>query len=727
MNTRFLAVFALFGFLSVGASRLAAQNGDLPFSSGSTGADGALTLPAAADDSYGFGMAYDEKRQEVVRFGGVSSAGTNADTWVMRSSGWQKLTPVTSPPAAAFGAMAYDVMREEVVWFAGGQTWTWNGTTWTQKAPAHSPSSRTYAAMVWHSIAAEIVLFGGQTGSPGTILADTWTWNGTDWTQKSPATSPPARSAHAMAPYPPLGAVAMTCGNNMGFGQYNPNLNGNNFLQDLWLWDGTTWTQKIAQAFGGSGGWALTNYGVQSPSLVFDQVRNELLLFGGYFYYFNSNSVTHTYILNSSLKSWQHSRTPTVVAKASSPTGRWLAGAVWHTKKRRIVLACGRTSSAASNQPPTTQNSLTDSWYFTESVWYGATGPNYVIDLDSKPDPTWHFTTINIPIGTTVRFTRNPANTPVVWLASEGVTISGTLDVSGQSITTTGQDGVPARGGPGGYDGGLGSNGGSNAQAGEGPGSGAAGFSGDATGKNAAATTSYVSAFGIPLMGGSGGGGAFVGGNGSNGGGGGGAIVIASSKDITVTGTIKAQGGTGTATAPVGGHGAGGTVRLMADRILAAGGTINAAGGAGTVNQGVVRLEGFTRDLTGATITGSMTQSVPAEGTVVSQAAGRLLIKTVDGLSIAAHPTNSSVNPDVVFSKVDPDPTTITVEGINIPNGTAVTLAIKHSNGTTYNLPENGTVTLVNGIATFSKILPPGNGSIQASATYTVGQNPPAP
>ena len=34
-----------------------------------------------------------------------------------------------------------------------------------------------------------VALFGG-LGSGGTFLADTWTWDGTDWTQQTPRPAP---------------------------------------------------------------------------------------------------------------------------------------------------------------------------------------------------------------------------------------------------------------------------------------------------------------------------------------------------------------------------------------------------------------------------------------------------------------------------------------------------------------------------------------------------------
>src|SRR5580704_19530895 len=56
-------------------------------------------------------------------------------------------------------------------------TWTWNGTSWTQElAPGPSARSTAQAATLNNSM----VLYGGFTDGN---LDDTWTWNGTSWSE----------------------------------------------------------------------------------------------------------------------------------------------------------------------------------------------------------------------------------------------------------------------------------------------------------------------------------------------------------------------------------------------------------------------------------------------------------------------------------------------------------------------------------------------------------------
>ncbi len=212
----------------------------------------------------------------------------------------------------------------------------------------------------------------------------------------------------------------------------------------------------------------------------------------------------------------------------------------------------------------------------------GSFGPLNLASGDRQivipPDGILHCTTINIPSQRTLSFIKNADNTPVYLLATGDVTISGTIDLSGQS--PIGKRGGAS--GPGGFDGGQG---GPNPGDGFGPGGGKGGYvtSGPPTGQfirggggfgtaSTRATTGgavYGNSLLIPLTGGSGGGG----GNHPDassqhgGGGGGGAILIASNTKIVFSWSgyyISAYGGSA-----VTGHGggSGGAVRLVAPEV----------------------------------------------------------------------------------------------------------------------------------------------------------------
>lgn len=128
------------------------------------------------------GMAYDLATKSTVLFGGLNF-GTYGDTWNWRE-GWLPLSPATSPSPRYGPGMAYDAAAGNIVLFGGesstgtyyDDTWTWDGTTWTQQFPPVSPPARNVMGMVYDAATQTVVLFGG-INSAG-HLGDTWTWDG---------------------------------------------------------------------------------------------------------------------------------------------------------------------------------------------------------------------------------------------------------------------------------------------------------------------------------------------------------------------------------------------------------------------------------------------------------------------------------------------------------------------------------------------------------------------
>ncbi len=269
----------------------------------------------------------------------------------------------------------------------------------------------------------------------------------------------------------------------------------------------------------------------------------------------------------------------------------------------------------------------------------GALNPLVNMTIPLPSSGIFNYTSVNIPVGVTVKFLKNAANTPVVILATSDVTIAGTLDVSGQEAPgvgaggggNPGDDGLPGKGGPAGFDGGKGGTFGTQGYggAGAGPGAGNPGFysgnaaycipyngfwiywatGGTGAGFGSAAVdsgwpsvdcpsatppfnhlktkggTTYGTSLLLPLIGGSGGGGGGGGRvvHGGGGGGGGGALLIAASGSVNVSGAVLSRGGHGGTLAGSGGGGdggggAGGAIRIIAT-LIAGNGTISAIGG----------------------------------------------------------------------------------------------------------------------------------------------------
>jgi hypothetical protein len=113
-------------------------------------------------------MAYDAAHGQVVLFGGTDSTGYRNDTWVWNGMTWTQKTPANSPPLRSCQAMAYDAARREVVLFGGydsddatrdrNDTWVWDGTNWTQKTPVNRPPGYQCPVMVYDAAREQVVL-----------------------------------------------------------------------------------------------------------------------------------------------------------------------------------------------------------------------------------------------------------------------------------------------------------------------------------------------------------------------------------------------------------------------------------------------------------------------------------------------------------------------------------------------------------------------------------------
>lgn len=367
----------------------------------------------------------------------------------------------------------------------------------------------------------------------------------------------------------------------------------------------------------------------------------------------------------------------------------------------------------------------------------------------------FNFTTVVIPDEVIVKFTRNSRNTSVTILATGDIQIDGMIDISGESAL----DGpfgptMPGRGGPGGFDGGLGGRAGTflssrAGSAGLGPGGGLGADPGGLAGGGGFRTagccgTASGPTYGVhtllPVIGGSGGGGAAGDEtrDGHGGGGGGGAILIASSGTISlpvsgsgaVTSSIMANGGHGSGDSPFvvfgGGCGAGGGVRLVANRITGHAATIALSPGTrcsqgsnsfeGRGGSGRVRVEAYQLDVV-----------VPLEfsrGTPGPLSVPALRITSVGGIAAPDGAQGTMVaNPDIVLAPDTPNPVIVGLSASGVPAGTIVELRVASegvaTRSTTTSTPLTGTLDASTATATIS--LPNGTSVITATVTFAFG------
>jgi hypothetical protein len=315
------------------------------------------SAPGARHDS---ALIWDSKRNRAVLFGGMQKPQADVDgipqndvwEWDPAKANWTLRTSKGKQPTARWGhAMAYDPGRGMAV-LAGGEDldtnleladlWDWdpNSATWTQRldgSEPNLPAARMYASLVtaqnrldllagltldqasgeeaasrelWeldpasatftnrsviqngpspragHSIAfcpatGKTYVFGGQRLDTSALLDytsalfdDLWEWDGTSWTEVQADVRPPARASAAIAydPYRKSLVIFAGCSSALSFSDTTK------CFQDTWEWQSSTrkWTQLLPAT---SPDYLNLN-GQSPPQMVTDSGRGKLLLFG---------------------------------------------------------------------------------------------------------------------------------------------------------------------------------------------------------------------------------------------------------------------------------------------------------------------------------------------------------------------------------------------------------------------------------------------------------------
>ena len=259
--------------------------------------------------------------------------------------------------------MAYDADRRVVLLFGGisatgglGDTWAWNGSNWTQLRPATSPSARHGHAMAFDRKRRRVVLTAGYGQSR--YLNDTWLWDGKNWQYAGPLTfSALGRAAHAMA-YDERGERVVL------FGGFHSSSRHAGRFNDTALWDGKAWTLVRT---------ARVPRARASHAMTYDAARCEIVLVGGHADR-PPLRLNDTWLWNGS--SWSKAAPP------SSPPVRFLHSLVWDYASQRALLF-GGISDGNGMWP------LGDTWTFGVTGFnaYGAGCGNPRASLSPRSDP----------------------------------------------------------------------------------------------------------------------------------------------------------------------------------------------------------------------------------------------------------------------------------------------------------------------------------------------------
>ena len=351
-------------------------------------------------------MAYDPKTGQLILFGGTSPRGDvdYNDTWNWTGTGWQQLSPATSPPPTWWGSMAYDGATGQLLLFGGvtlgpngfvysNSTWSWNGSSWTQLQPATAPPARIGTTLAYDPATKQLLMFGGlgTSGTTNVALNDTWDWSGTNWVKLSPVTNPSARSDAAMAYDSTRQDVILSGG---------ATLTGT-AVSDTWEWSGSNWVRQSPAAS--------LSPARSGATLVDDPPEGELLLFGG---------VQTSHATLGDTWAW----TPLNVQTGSLP-----AGAVGSRYSATLQAVAGKAPVAwsVSSGPLPAGLSLSSTGVISGIPTAAGTVTFRVQVVDASPTPQLVQRSLAIII--------NPAPQPSVWVGN-GLN----SDINQFALTTTG-------------------------------------------------------------------------------------------------------------------------------------------------------------------------------------------------------------------------------------------------------------------------------------------------
>lgn len=340
------------------------------------------TTPAGGPSGRGMlGMAYDPTTGNTVIYGGDTfgfPVGASNETWSYDGANWTQLSPLASPPAASGIQMAYDLNRGVFVYYGGlttsffggpsvDETWEFDGATWSQVFPVNTPGGLGLYGMCYDSVRGVTVLYGGLPDNFFPIDSDqTWEWNGTDWTNTSPANNPGPLERPGMCFHEAAGVTVL-------FGGIDVQTGGNN---DTWLYDGTDWT--VANVTG-------PRPSVRTGcSLAYDGNRQICVMTGGQDPS-NGTPFNDTWEFDLNALTW--TQVPSTYTDA-----RLSAGLVYDSLRKQMVMFGGVNYQTFS--------ALGDTWEYgarSETFGTGCPGSNGVPALDATDAPRFGATyTLNV-------------------------------------------------------------------------------------------------------------------------------------------------------------------------------------------------------------------------------------------------------------------------------------------------------------------------------------------
>jgi hypothetical protein len=223
-----------------------------------------LEVKTTTDRIFGGGMAFDPVRQNTVLYGGTVAFGSiSSNTVVFTAGDWVQIVDATSPAPRSLSAFWFDPHAATPLLYGGLDNdqgyfdlWSYANGTWIKNADdKNQPTSCVDPLTAYDTDRQRLVMICNSI--------DVWEFDGTTWTQKKASdqkTKPDPRRLSSIAYDQTLKKIVY-------FGGFNET----NFLQETWLWDGTSWTRIKKN---------LPPYRAQA-AMWYDQTLKKTVIYGG--------------------------------------------------------------------------------------------------------------------------------------------------------------------------------------------------------------------------------------------------------------------------------------------------------------------------------------------------------------------------------------------------------------------------------------------------------------
>ena len=229
-------------------------------------------------------MVYDSKRGRVLAFGGRAESTQLRgrftllnDLWAWQNGDWQQLDAGTAPPVRQHADLAYDRVRDRVILFGGYKyaannrdieplydTWEFDGQSWTEvQGTANGP--KVDKPLLTYDIQRKQTVLLGINATFDTLMYN-WNPETKSWQSMTPDPLPPCVHEATLVYQHHNQTLLVTgglCNDTASTGD------------EVWQWDGTTWTKIDAK----QGGFAASR--ANGAAYAYDTVYSRFVRYGG--------------------------------------------------------------------------------------------------------------------------------------------------------------------------------------------------------------------------------------------------------------------------------------------------------------------------------------------------------------------------------------------------------------------------------------------------------------